>query len=528
MNQPLMTFLVPSHPGIIGKTFSLLRLNTQQADIRALKKSEAGDAVIIRIQEITGKDAKQVSLTFPFKLTAAWTVDGQERKLEDLTLTSGTLTFDLRPWELKSIAVKPAPPVNGLYDPVCFPLPLVYDLDAVSYDKNRQGGRFDQGLGIPAELFPEKVVADGISFTMGGKAEHENNAMVCRGQKIPLPKTGTYNRVYILACATKDTSGIFRVGEIRKTVRVQAFSGDIGQFDKRTWDLLDRVTGVEPGYIKRDEVAWFATHLHNDSANVPYRYAYLYKYGFDASPASGYLQLPENESIRIFAVTAAEDLYGQPEALRPLYDDFSGRPRLTLAPVTRYVTPDMIPAAEVTSIRKRGLDDLPVRVTMKDYADIHMPNGVTATWFDLKQAGSKSVGVPVPFINDGMFELLSSDTSGADWSYDGEGRLLMDLQGEIQLDSLHIFATTDTKHGAQRFSIWGRSGGSPEMKGDPKTSGWSFVAEVEPVDIWGNGVICYRVISTKPGNFRYLMWVSEESGYGTHYFREVDVFEKQK
>jgi hypothetical protein len=32
----------------------------------------------------------------------------------------------------------------------------------------------------------------------------------------------------------------------------------------------------------------------------------------------------------------------------------------------------------------------------------------------------------------------------------------------------------------------------------------------------------------KPKQYRYLLWVSEDSQHGPFYFREVDVFEKQK
>ena len=51
-----------------------------------------------------------------------------------------------------------------------------------------------------------------------------------------------------------------------------------------------------------------------------------------------------------------------------------------------------------------------------------------------------------------------------------------------------------------------------------------------PEDIWGNSKALYTVIPLpgKSKQYRYLLWVSEDSPHGPFYFREVDVFEKQK
>src|ERR1035438_523534 len=97
----------------------------------------------------------------------------------------------------------------------------------------RKGGFSKDSLSLPAELFPDKISMDGISFKMGGKLEGQKNVMACNGQKINLPKTGNYNHIYILAAATRDTGGAFKAGQSKKNIRVQSYNGKIGQFDKR-------------------------------------------------------------------------------------------------------------------------------------------------------------------------------------------------------------------------------------------------------------------------------------------------------
>ena len=525
LNQPLVAFLSPMHPGALGKSFSFARLNTTQADIRAIKQTEQGDAILFRIQELTGKPTGPFELILPGKILSAWETDGQERKTGDLVLSGGKLQLDLGPYAIRSIVVKLAPPDDRMNPAASYPQPLLYNGDAVSSDSSRADGSFNElGQSIPAELFPSSLISGGIRFELGGSADHQFNVIKCEGQRIDLPKTGNFNKIYILAAAASDTSGVFRLGGQKKTLRIQSITGNIGQYDNRTWDDLGRITGVEPGFIKRDPIAWYSTHLHNDTSNIPYRFAYLYKYELDAGPGSGYLQLPEDPSILVFAVTLAGNPFGQITAAGPLYDDFTGREKLDLKLEKRYVTPDMTPLVKIETERERNLDALPVKVTMKDYADIHRPNGVTVRYFSTGQME----GEPASSLNDGMFDLLPADSARDAWQTGGEGRILMDLQRETEIDSLHLFTNSRMSQGPQRFSMWGKAAGNPDVKGDPKSAGWTYIAEFEPLELWGNGKAAYRVVSTTQNRFRYLMWVSEDSAYGPYYFREIDVFEKQQ
>jgi hypothetical protein len=127
-----------------------------------------------------------------------------------------------------------------------------------------------------------------------------------------------------------------------------------------------------------------------------------------------------------------------------------------------------------------------------------------------------------------MFELLPQDSIKDVWFRQGEGRIIMDLQKETTIDSLHLFSVLDVHRGPQQFSLWGLPGKKADFTGDPKASGWTFLAFEKSLDMWYSGNVVYTVIPDKGKNakFRYLMWVSEDSWHGPQYFREVDVFEK--
>jgi alpha-mannosidase len=78
--------------------------------------------------------------------------------------------------------------------------------------------------------------------------------------------------------------------------------------------------GLEPGYIKRATLAWYASHHHTpDGLNQPYAYSYLFAYSFELPPHATTLTLPKNDNIRILGISVSHE---QPEVAptQPLYD----------------------------------------------------------------------------------------------------------------------------------------------------------------------------------------------------------------
>jgi alpha-mannosidase len=66
--------------------------------------------------------------------------------------------------------------------------------------------------------------------------------------------------------------------------------------------------GLRPGYVKPANLAWYASHQHTaDGLNQPYRYSYLFAYALDASGNVRTLKLPNNDKIRILAVSVADE-----------------------------------------------------------------------------------------------------------------------------------------------------------------------------------------------------------------------------
>jgi len=349
LNQPLIAFQSPSHSGGLGKTFSLLRLNNNSVRLMALKKAELSDEIIVRIVEIDGRAAENVHLAFAAPIVAAREVNGQEQPAGPGAVSSGELVTSLRPYQLRTFAVKLAPARTRVDTVQSQPVMLEYDLSVASRVGRPADGSFDwvpnnqntsQGRALPAEMLPREINYAGVRFQLAPSGKP--NALVTRGQTVALP-AGKYNRAYILAAAINgDQKGEFRVGDKTVKLNIQEWTGFIGQWDNRIWKPAEEIirptgappnapvrtrlnpyaemTGLKPGYIKRADVGWFSSQRHNvDGSSEPYAYSYLFVYVIDLPPGAQTLALPDNERIRIMALTVADEPWVVKPA-HPLYD----------------------------------------------------------------------------------------------------------------------------------------------------------------------------------------------------------------
>ena len=322
INAPLIGFETTKHDGAIGKEISMVKLNTNKVDIMAFKKAEESDYYIVRVNELYGKNANGVSVSFPGKIVDAYEVNGQEKKIGEANFTDGTLNFDMTKFLIRSFAVKFEKATQTLAKPVQTSVALPFNQDAISSDNNRADGNMANGLTLPAELVPAEIISEDINFKMGSTTDGAKNVVAAKGQKITLP-AGEYNKLYILAAATKDTQGELKVGKQITQLEVQNWTGFVGQHygRKLTEDDL-KVTEITNAFSKRDNIAWYASHCHSAKANEAYQYSYLYKYEINLPKGAKSVTLPNNENIKIFAITVANNTNEDVTPLQPLYDDF--------------------------------------------------------------------------------------------------------------------------------------------------------------------------------------------------------------
>jgi alpha-mannosidase len=359
LNAPLIAFQSASHAGALGKTFTFLHVDSNHVFVSAVKKAEESGEVIVRVIEMRGENAANLHVSFAGPVAAAREINGQELPQGQATLVDGALETSLEPYGIRTFAVKLAAPAKPLTPEHWQAVELHYDLATATEDGMQAKTGFDaEGENLPAEMLPTTLPFAGITFKLGPTWTNHFNAVTARGQTISLPP-GNFNRVYILAAADGDQNGTFRVGDSSVNLNIQNWEGYIGQWDNRTWtthtvelatppepaaddhswqaernrkirawvaehgprtQVEPLYTGLTPGFIKRAPVAWYASHHHNAQGGAEvYSYCYLFGYSLELPQSATTLTLPDNDKIRIMAVTVADEA-GSLEPAQPLYD----------------------------------------------------------------------------------------------------------------------------------------------------------------------------------------------------------------
>jgi alpha-mannosidase len=313
LNQPLIPFRTTSHEGDLGKTVSLLSVDNPTVSVQAMKKAEDTGEIVIRLREHTGNPASVNIASGIGAITKARQVDGQEREIARMPVSSGALTTDLVGYGLKAIALTIDDVAATVGKPKSQPVTLPHDIDAITNNANRDaGGMTDDGRSYPAEQLSQTLTVGGVDFQMGG---HDANAMACRGQELTLPQ-GDHDTLYLLlASSDGDAHSFVNINGNEHYLGAQAWDGYVGQWDSRQWpgDVTDPrypwgrtdIIGLTPGYVKPAEIAWYASHHHADGEDAIYRYSYMFRQAVDLPEGATSITLPDDPRIKIFAATVA-------------------------------------------------------------------------------------------------------------------------------------------------------------------------------------------------------------------------------
>jgi alpha-mannosidase len=336
LNQPLLAFQSTKHAGILGRSFSLLKVSSDQIMVKAIKKAENSDEIVLRLQELFGKPVEGAYVKFADPVLSAREINGAEEPIGNTIIDKGMLKFNIGGYSPKSFAIKLGHSKTLLTMPHSTFVPIKFDLDGVSWDNNKADGDFNNnGISYPAELFPDTIISEGIRFIMGPKQDGRNNVLVCKGNKIELPENRSNNKLYILAASAKgDTKATFLIDGKPYPINIPDFQDNIGQWNVLLMngkylqiDTLDRSESaiksdtdpyknedkaryeMKPAYLKNENIAWYGTHKHdgNNNLNVSYKFCYIFKLGFDLPANAHMLTLPDDDNVRIFAISVADN-----------------------------------------------------------------------------------------------------------------------------------------------------------------------------------------------------------------------------
>ena len=340
LNQPLVAVTAPKHEGALGKEVEFLSVSTDQVAVKAVKKAEETNELIVRVYEWAGQQHDQVTLTFPARVLSAREVNGLEEQVGSVTTSDNTLTFSISKYQPKTFAVTLASAMTPTDEQTDVAVSLPYNVDMMSYDSKKNDALKSAPYAYPAELVPDVVTADGISFVMGNRSDGQKNAVRCSGQTIDLPAAG--RKLYLLAASTEATGtvGEFVVGDQTYQFEVPYYGGTLGQ--------LDSPYNGGTHYRKQD-VALTTTHSHHISGNndEQYRFLYMYRFAMTLPEGASQLILPSNSSLMVYAATVSDT---QADDIQPLttlqtYIDYQELGSLSDDGCGEWITPSTIVAS---------------------------------------------------------------------------------------------------------------------------------------------------------------------------------------
>lgn len=275
LNQPLLAFTTTAHAGSMGRTVSMASVSTDSVSIKALKRAEDSDELIVRLYEWTGSELPDVRITFPAPIEHAREVNALEQEVGSATFHDSTLTFSMGRYQPRTFAIKlqkPAlqPDTTALRGT---PVNLPYNIDVMSYDQSRGNAATIIPYAYPAELVPDMLQSGGVTFVMGDRKDGARNAVRCSGQEITLTPGAGESKLCLLMASGNEQGSTARVvtGTDTTTLQVPYYTGRVGQ------PLT--CTNLEAHYTP-DNVALDISHAHllNKRSNVAMQHMMAYRY----------------------------------------------------------------------------------------------------------------------------------------------------------------------------------------------------------------------------------------------------------
>lgn len=311
-NQPLYAVVTDIHEGALGAEYSFGSLNKSNVILRAMKKAEDSDEIIVRFNEGACKQTENIIFTLGDGIESAREVYASEETVGEAKLEKGSLIFSLSAYGVKSFALK-LKAIDGsgaLSEQTQLELPVNYEIFRANKIPIHQVIRNYKETYIPKEIKPDVITFKGVDFTLG-----ESKAVKCAKQTLSLGKK--YGKTCILAFSMKgDREVRFALDgkEVSKTIH--------STFDRiGKWDLVDLGDAAD---IKECALAWEFTHAHNENgADIVAKQMYVFAYELDTQGAEE-LTLPDDESIIILAATGVNGDIAS-ELAYPMYDRVSGR-----------------------------------------------------------------------------------------------------------------------------------------------------------------------------------------------------------
>ncbi len=290
-SAPMAAFVADKHIGSLGACYSFADISVNDVIIRAIKKAENTDEIVVRVNEGCNKAHKNVKFTLGNGIISAREIYASEEHIGDATVKDGSLVFDINPYEVKSFALTLAPLENKGKTAPCSFVSLPLNTKAFSSNQSRSGnGIYGKNYTIPTELVPDVITSGGVDFAIN-KGEYDS--LIANGQTIALD--GKYNK-FVILCASLDGDKEYAFDVDGKPVKIKVSDIEERPF---AWDLYGMKRTAK---IKADVFGWECTHTHSAKGDDYAHQLFFFKYEIETDGAKA-IRLPCDKNLFILAAT---------------------------------------------------------------------------------------------------------------------------------------------------------------------------------------------------------------------------------
>lgn len=292
--QPPTAYECSKHAGALSTDYSFGSVSSNRVIIRAIKKAEDSDEIVVRLNEGAGKSLERYTLTLGEGIESAREIYASEEPFGDAVVEDGKLVTSFTPYQIRSFALTLKKSGVSGKKPVSSPADLVFDKNIITSNGDR-GGDFE--MNIPSELAPEKVLANGAWFEI---SKTDKNAAVMKGQTIKLsPDTDKL----CLLCASFDGDKKVKFDIDGETVTKEILS--VSE-NFAGWDLPDL---GDVAYVKRGKLGFQATHSHTLGRDNMAKGLCFYIAELDVKGKENVI-LPVDKNIVVLAATEVKGTSG--------------------------------------------------------------------------------------------------------------------------------------------------------------------------------------------------------------------------
>lgn len=293
--QPLTAYACAKHAGALGSAYSFGSVSSNQVILRAVKKAEDSEEIVVRLNEGAGSALDKFTLSLGESIESAREIYASEEPLGDAVVEDGKLVASFTPYQIRSFALTLKKSGVQAQKPVSKPAQLEFDKNVIT-SNGQDTGDFEKN--IPRELIPNVITANGVDFEI---AKTDKNACVMKGQTVKISE-GTDKLCLLCASFGSDKNVTFDVdgATVTKTVlsATESFAG---------WDLPDL---GDVAFVKHGKLGWEATHSHTNGRDNIVKGLCFYIVELDVKGKDSVI-LPVDQDVLVIAATEVKNKGGK-------------------------------------------------------------------------------------------------------------------------------------------------------------------------------------------------------------------------